>query len=498
MLAPSAIQANAQMYTDAQGLQPLPIPPAMSGADIADARDELVRAARNALRAGLYGVELHSANGYVREQFLHPHSNPRSDEYGRSAEHRQRFVLEIVRAVADASAPERVGIRISPYSTFNDLAARQDVRAEYAALAHGLCGMTYVHIVGSAHPRFAATASAVRDAFAGPIHLERRLRSRARRGRDRVRAGRAGLVRSTVHCQSGLGAAARAGREARPMGTWIIRSGKRVGIERRCALGHKPDMALEALRHQLSVAASIMTSSVELWRGCLVEHAAKQPAQPLTLYEYEACPYCRVVREALTALHLDVQIRPCPRNGQRFRPEALRLGGKQQFPLLIDPNTRTQLYESRDIVRYLFQTYGNGSVPRRCQPRATQPVSNVLAFMTRLGSGAFARPSRGAAQPLHLWSFEGSPYSRLVREQLCELELPYTLHNLGKEHWREAGPAVRRIAPNPYVPREGGKRHAFWQAHRRVQVPYLEDPNTGTHLFESRAILEYLQRTYAL
>jgi glutathione S-transferase len=256
-------------------------------------------------------------------------------------------------------------------------------------------------------------------------------------------------------------------------------------------------MIFQALRHQLAVLASVLTSSVELWRGCLVEQIATAPKLPLVLYEYEACPYCRLVREALTALHLDAHIRPCPRKGQRFRPEALRIGGKRQFPLLIDPNTGISLYESRDIVRYLFKTYGSGQVPARCRPRITQPLSNVLALLTRLGSGGFARASKAPAEPLHLWSFEGSPYSRLVRERLCELELPYTLHNLGKEHWREAGPAVRRITPNPYVPRPGGKRHAFWQAHGRVQLPYLEDPNTGSALFESRAILDYLQRTYA-
>jgi glutathione S-transferase len=241
-------------------------------------------------------------------------------------------------------------------------------------------------------------------------------------------------------------------------------------------------MLLQALRHRVAVFASILTSGVVLWRGRRVEHVAAQPVLPLTLYEYEACPYCRVVREALTALQLDVQIRPCPRKGQRFRPEALRLGGKRQFPLLIDPNAHVQLYESQAIVRYLFETYGSGAVPARYKPRLTQPLANVLVLLTRLGSGGFARSSSVPAQPLQLWSFEANPHARLVRERLCELELPYTLHNLGEQ----TGPA----AP-------GGKRHAFTQAHGRVQLPYLEDPNTGSALFDSRAILEYLQRTYA-
>ena len=86
----------------------------------------------------------------------------------------------------------------------------------------------------------------------------------------------------------------------------------------------------------------------------------------------------------------------------------------------------------------------------------------------------------------------------MVRERLCEFEIPYTLHNLGKEHWTEIGPAVQRIKPGPYEPEAGGKRDAFFQAHGRVQVPYLEDPNTGQKLFESARILAYLEKEYAM
>jgi glutathione S-transferase len=253
-----------------------------------------------------------------------------------------------------------------------------------------------------------------------------------------------------------------------------------------------------SILHQGAVISSVVSSSVGLWRGCLVVRAAEQPALPLTLYDFEACPFCRLVREALSALHLDVQVRPCPHGGTRFRPEAERLGGKQQFPLLIDPNTHTTLYESRDIVTYLFRTYGKRDVPAAYQRSWLRPVVGGLQSGVRLGRGARARPSKPANEPLRLWSFEGSPYARLVRERLTELELPYTLHNLGKEHWKEAGPAVRRIVQNPYVPREGGKRHAFWRAHGRVQVPYLEDPNSAVKLFDSEKILSYLERTYAV
>jgi glutathione S-transferase len=108
------------------------------------------------------------------------------------------------------------------------------------------------------------------------------------------------------------------------------------------------------------------------------------------------------------------------------------------------------------------------------------------------------RAAHAHRQPLQLWSFEASPFARLVRERLSELELPYTLHNLGKEQWTESGLAVRRLTPNPYVPRRGGKRHTFWETYGRVQVPYLEDPNSGAALFESSRIIDYLEQTYAL
>ncbi|MDB4989154.1 MAG: glutathione S-transferase [Myxococcaceae bacterium] len=252
-----------------------------------------------------------------------------------------------------------------------------------------------------------------------------------------------------------------------------------------------------ALLHQGAVIGSVVASTLNEWRGCIVSKVATQPPLAIVLYEMEACPYCRLVREAITALHLDVEIRPCPKGGTRFRPEALRAGGKLQFPLLIDQNTSTTMYESKDIVEYLFRTYGQRSVPRLYRGSLLRPAFGSLASAVRLGHGGRARASTPPAQPLHLWSFEGSPYSRLVRERMSELELPYTLHSLGKEHWKEAGPAARRITPNPYVPREGGKRHAFWQAHGRVQVPYLEDPNTGVALFHSPKIVDYLEQTYA-
>lgn len=251
------------------------------------------------------------------------------------------------------------------------------------------------------------------------------------------------------------------------------------------------------LEHALEVSLSSTASTFTAWRGTFVEHAAKQPPKPLRLYELESSPACRRVRETLTALGLDCEIRPCPKLGTRFRLEAKKLAGRDVVPLLVDENTGAVIAEADPIIRHLLGTYGTPKLLEAHRTSHFEPLSR-LANATRLGRGRTARPSQAPDKPLELWSFESSPFSRLVRERLSELELPYTLHNLGKEEWKELGPAVRRITPNPYVPREGGKRHAFWKKHGRVQVPYLEDPNTGFHGFESAKILEYLEKTYAL
>lgn len=251
-----------------------------------------------------------------------------------------------------------------------------------------------------------------------------------------------------------------------------------------------------ALRHTATVLESVTTSSLTAWRGCLVVKQATQPEKPIILYDMEACPYCRRVREALTALNLDVEIRPCPKGGRRFRPEAEAKGGKQLFPLLVDENTGKVMYESADIVEYLFREYANRPVPGYYRSRGYQKILSSAASAASGLRGLRASAGKAPQQPLHLWSFEGSPYSRPVREKLCELEIPYTLHNLGKEHWTEIGPAKQRLKPGPYEPIPGGKRDAFFQQHGRVQVPYLEDPNTGKALFESARILDYLNGEY--
>jgi N-ethylmaleimide reductase len=115
VVAPSAVAAEGTMFTDQQGPQPHPVPRALTTEEVARVREEYVQAAKNAVAAGFDGVELHSANGYLLEQFLSPHSNTRTDRYGGSIENRIRFVVEVAEAVAQAIGGQRVGVHLSPY-----------------------------------------------------------------------------------------------------------------------------------------------------------------------------------------------------------------------------------------------------------------------------------------------------------------------------------------------------------------------------------------------
>ncbi|HVP27990.1 MAG TPA: glutathione S-transferase N-terminal domain-containing protein [Myxococcota bacterium] len=229
------------------------------------------------------------------------------------------------------------------------------------------------------------------------------------------------------------------------------------------------------MNRTLDVASSLAASAARLFSGLSVGSLGKRPEKPLELYEFESCPYCRKVREALTILDLEALVFPCPKGGRRFRDEVARRGGKLQFPWLVDPNTGREMYESDEIVAYLFSTYGDGHVPALLALGPLTLVTSSLASGLRVGLGTNARPSRAPAKPLELYSFEVSPFCRIAREALCALEIPYLLHNVGKG------------SPS---------REAFVRRSGKMMVPFLVDPNTGKEMFESADIVRYLDETY--
>ncbi len=177
VLAPSAVAAAGEIWTDAQGLQPHPVPRAMSEQEIRQTAAEFAQGCTNAVEAGFDGVELHSANGYLLEQFLNPGSNTRTDAYGGSIENRSRFTLEVAAAAVAAIGKDRVGIRLSPHGVFNDIAPFAETEAAYTYLAQQIdkLGLVYLHLVDhsamGAPPVAPATVQKIREAYHGTLIL---------------------------------------------------------------------------------------------------------------------------------------------------------------------------------------------------------------------------------------------------------------------------------------------------------------------------------------
>lgn len=150
VIAPSAVAAPNEMFT-AEGPKPHPTPRALELDEIPGVIEGYVQAARNAVEAGLDGVEVHAANGYLIHQFLAPGSNHRTDAYGGSPENRARFAIEVTRAVAEAIGAERVGIRISPAHNIQGATEEDpaDVAATYGLLVEAIAplGLAYASIL---------------------------------------------------------------------------------------------------------------------------------------------------------------------------------------------------------------------------------------------------------------------------------------------------------------------------------------------------------------
>lgn len=148
--APSAVAIEGTVRAPS-GKLPYPVPHALTADELGRVRDEFVQAARNAVAAGLDGVELHGANGYLLHEFLAPSANERTDSYGGSPENRARFVVEVVTAVAEAIGAGRVGLRISPQhniqGAFETDAA--DALLTYTALLDQLrpLGLAYLSVL---------------------------------------------------------------------------------------------------------------------------------------------------------------------------------------------------------------------------------------------------------------------------------------------------------------------------------------------------------------
>lgn len=203
-----------------------------------------------------------------------------------------------------------------------------------------------------------------------------------------------------------------------------------------------------------------------------------RPAAPIKLYEFEGCPFCRKVREAVVWLDLDVEFYPCPQGGPNFREYVKNTGGKSMFPYMVDDNSGVSMYESDDIIDYLYDNYGPGKekVPSLLRAGALTVLTAGFGLAPRMGAGSRYTPAKMPEKPITIYSYEASPFCKLVREKLVELELPHLMRTVG---------------------RGSPKRQELKDRRGTFQAPYMEDPNTGTAMFESSAIVKYLEEQYA-
>jgi anaphase-promoting complex subunit 7 len=211
----------------------------------------------------------------------------------------------------------------------------------------------------------------------------------------------------------------------------------------------------------------------------LADETSAPPA--LTLYEFENCPFCRRVREVVTYLDLRVTIVPCAR-GSRHRAAVVAAGGKAQFPYLVDAAAGVSLYESAAIIEHLLARHGGGAALP--SDDFFSPLNTAAAFVPTLlragrggqvSSAAAAAERRGAG--VVFFSYENNQFCRLVREVLCELDIPYELRSAGKGSRRR----------DAMLAATGGSS----------RCPHLLDPLTGASVTDSAAIIDYLYATFA-
>lgn len=160
-VAPSAIRAAGEVYTDAAGMQPYDEPRALGTEEVRSVVREHGQAALNARAAGFDGVELHGTSGYLPMQFLSSGTNRRHDEYGGPAARRARFAFECLRAMAEAIGAGRVGLRLNPGNTYNDT-SDEDSAATHAELMRqaATLDLAYLHVMRSPLPSIDAFALA--------------------------------------------------------------------------------------------------------------------------------------------------------------------------------------------------------------------------------------------------------------------------------------------------------------------------------------------------
>ncbi len=152
-VAPSAIAIEGQEHFTMDGMKAYETPRELTLEEIKVIIQDFKQASINAIEAGFDGVELHSAFGYLPNQFLAENSNQRTDEYGGNDENRNRFVLEVMQEMVDAIGSHKVAIRLSPTSTYNSI-VHQNPTEQFTLLINGLNKMplSYIHLMNVPFP----------------------------------------------------------------------------------------------------------------------------------------------------------------------------------------------------------------------------------------------------------------------------------------------------------------------------------------------------------
>lgn len=174
-VAPSAIAINGDHIRTPEGKKPYETPRALETDEIPGIVEDYATATKRARDAGFDGVEVHSANGYLLDTFLQSKTNHRTDQYGGSIENRFRMVREVVEAVSKAWLPSKVGVRLSPNGSFNDMGS-PDYREQFSYVAEQLdsYGLAYLHVMDGLGFGFhdlgePMTLGEFRKLFTGPL-----------------------------------------------------------------------------------------------------------------------------------------------------------------------------------------------------------------------------------------------------------------------------------------------------------------------------------------
>ena len=205
---------------------------------------------------------------------------------------------------------------------------------------------------------------------------------------------------------------------------------------------------------------SLLSTILRLGAGRPGREQTAATGMPI-LYEFAACPWCRIAREAVSEAGLSVLVRPCPKNGTRFRPKVKEMGGKAQFPFYIDEHVPDGMYESADVAKTMREHYG-ASRPLMHWLGPLNGIFSSYAVLLGFTGGRSVRPSKPQSQPLEFHGSEASPSARLVKARLSSLELEY-----------------------------------IWHSSARGE-PRLFDPQTGKTTLGGPESLLYLADTYAL